>query len=316
MIYNEITGRCGNQLFQYAFSRKLSLLNQDERLYFNFDNVKRWREKLGDSSFDDQLKFFNVLPYEECVGFDELLRTQGTPKQRKAYKNALLGRRISNRLHMQLFNKLAVNSANKQGIFREMEGLYPNTPQKAGADKLFLKGYFENSEYFNDIRAQLLEEFTPKAPEKEKNARLYEAIRENESVCISFRVWNEVSADVKKSRNVCTVDYYLRAIEKMHELVPNAVFVVFSNDVEWVKENIPFPCEVYFEDGDDEVWEKLRLMYSCKHFIMATSTFSWWAQYLSRNPDKIVISPDRWYADGRESRLLENSWIKISDIGD
>ena len=89
------------------------------------------------------------------------------------------------------------------------------------------------------------------------------------------------------------------------------MFFLFSDDVEWVKENIYTGCETYCEDGTDPVWEKLRMMSSCKHFIISNSTFSWWAQYLSTYKNKIVISPCRWFNNDFESPLIEDDFIKI-----
>ena len=98
----------------------------------------------------------------------------------------------------------------------------------------------------------------------------------------------------------------------MKEKLENPTFIFFSDDINWVKENIKIgECVCYYERGVDPVWEKLRLMYSCKHFIISNSSFSWWAQYLSRNENKIVISPNRWYNDGRTADLLDESFIKI-----
>lgn len=53
--------------------------------------------------------------------------------------------------------------------------------------------------------------------------------------------------------------------------------------------------DVYYEEGNDPDYEKLRLMAGCKHFVISNSSFSWWAAYLSTNDKKIVVAPDRWY---------------------
>jgi hypothetical protein len=56
----------------------------------------------------------------------------------------------------------------------------------------------------------------------------------------------------------------------------------------------------------------LQLMSFCKHNIIANSTFSWWGAWLNRDPGKIVIAPERWYAD-RETKqeTIPDSWIKL-----
>lgn len=103
----------------------------------------------------------------------------------------------------------------------------------------------------------------------------------------------------------------MTAIEKIKCIVENPVFFMFSDDIQWVRENVNTGCLTYYEDGTDPVWEKLRLMSACKHFIISNSTFSWWVQYLSRNGDKIVISPSRWFNNDYKSPLIDEKWIKI-----
>ena len=52
-------------------------------------------------------------------------------------------------------------------------------------------------------------------------------------------------------------------------------------------------------------------MYSCKHFIISNSSFSWWAQYLSRNEQKVVVSPNRWYRKGCVTTLIDEKFLTI-----
>lgn len=312
MIHVNVTGRCGNQLFQYAFARKLSLLTNDHDLEIDFYNVKRWRDTVNDPSFDDQLRHFNVVPYISVYDNKNVFDTIASGKQRRAFRFDNFMRKAFIKLTGtdRAWSNKNEKKLNDLGIYyHEDSAIFP---VKTDEREKLLKGYFENKSYFDDIRDILLEELTPKYPEKDKNIDLYKIIRECESVCVSFRKWGEVSEQVKKERDVCGKDYYKKAIEKIKTLVPNAILIVFSDDVAWVKENFDFgDATVYYEDGTDEIWEKMRMMYSCKHFIMTTSTFTWWAQYLCRNENKIVISPNRWYNGDRNSALLDESWIKV-----
>ena len=162
----------------------------------------------------------------------------------------------------------------------------------------------------------LLSEFTPKANRLESNGWLYRILdSDKETVCISVRRGDYISDEkVGEQFYVCSRTYYESAIQYSCKRISNPVFIVFSDDIEWCKRNISFfECEHYFESGQDPGWEKLRLMYSCKHFIISNSTFSWWAQYLSRNENKIIVSPDRWFAKGgNEYPLLLDSFNRIA----
>ncbi len=83
-------------------------------------------------------------------------------------------------------------------------------------------------------------------------------------------------------------------------------FLVFSDDIEWCKKQPIFDgCK--FAEGNSEI-EDMNLMAGCKGIIMANSSFSWWAAYLSKAK---VIAPIAWYADGVERTKCPAEWTRI-----
>ena len=103
-------------------------------------------------------------------------------------------------------------------------------------------------------------------------------------------------------------------MDEIKKYVENPTFIFFSDDIDWVRQNIKVDVPCYYESGSDPVWEKLRLMYSCKHFIISNSSFSWWAQYLGRYSGKFVISPDHWYNNkdiNATCKMIQPEFIKI-----
>lgn len=80
--------------------------------------------------------------------------------------------------------------------------------------------------------------------------------------------------------------YYERAMA----LFPDAKFLVFSDDIEWCKKQEIFNgCE--FSEGYDEIADMNR-MAGCEGHIIANSSYSWWAAYIS---GKKTIAPKEWY---------------------
>lgn len=82
-------------------------------------------------------------------------------------------------------------------------------------------------------------------------------------------------------------------ISKALELVPSKQYLIASDDIDWCKENLNLPNAIYLEGYKSH--EQLWIMSLCHHFVISNSSFSWWAAYLSRNKNKIVIAPETWF---------------------
>jgi hypothetical protein len=91
-----------------------------------------------------------------------------------------------------------------------------------------------------------------------------------------------------------------------------AKFYVFSNDIDWVKQNLNIANVAYidFNQGKDS-WQDMMLMSHCRHNVICNSSFSWWGAWLNPNPEKVVIAPKRWYSDIEAPYITPNSWIRL-----
>ncbi len=109
-----------------------------------------------------------------------------------------------------------------------------------------------------------------------------------------------------------TIEYISKAISFFNER-NYFNFVVFSDDMNWCKENVSQQqfknCIFNYSEGRDE-FEDIVYMSSCEHNVIANSSFSFWAGWLNRNPDKIVVAPTKWF-NGVNKDLLPPEWIKI-----
>ena len=312
MVFLKMTGRCGNQMFQYAFARKVMEENKCNELCIDISIIRNSAKKTKDKWWVNALTLFKTHRFvERDIDFaKDLSIRQRMLLREKIFLDEKLRPKLKDKYDS--INKRFNEKLNKNGIYYG-GGVIHNIEATKG--NVYVQGYFEDRSYFDDIRDILCDELYPKKDIEPKNKDFFDLICNNNSVCVSFRKWlGEVTGKEFTKREVCTQQYYVDAIEKMKTMVPDAVFIVFSDDVEWVKQNFDFSMienAVYFEDGTDSLDEKLRLMFSCKHFIMSNSTFCWWAQYLCKNNDKVVISPKRWFSGEREDHLLQDDWIKV-----
>lgn len=307
MIQKLMKGRLGNQMFQYAVARALHERNDKNGDLILAFTDRYYNEK---NNFKNELTDFS-LP--EFVKFSDSIKLTDT--QKKMIDSLEEKKRILHEKYGTDFEEKYINYEkevqpilNKNGICSMMNCYYPF---EINGDCVVL-GYLETAKYFDDVRDLILKDFTPKHEPIKKNEELYSAIKSSNSVCVSIRRGDFVENEkIKKRHYVCTEDYFNRAMKTMNEKVENPRYVFFSDDIEWVKDNIKAPKGSLYEDGTDPVWEKLRLMYNCKHFILSNSTFSWWAQYLSQNKEKVVVAPSIWQRVGYNPDIYQDNWTLV-----
>lgn len=306
MISKYMRGRLGNQMFQYAMIRKIQEENNNkDNIYLNFSKY------VYSKGFDNELKYFNVRKFYETENIKMTLKQKFIIIYFKLVKRFI--RFVDPKNYY--IKRHELENKKKKYLMRNglywMEDGYLKIAKSNARNKLVI-GHFESSKNFDSIRPLLLKEFEPLKKPLLKNKDFYKKIKDTNSICVTIRRGDYVTnKEFAKKFNVCDVDYFNRAIEIMNKKVENPVYFIFSDDIDWCRANIKIDGRVYYEDGTDPVWEKLRLMYSCKHFIISNSTFSFWAQYLSRNSKKIVIAPSIWAKTGYTKDIYEKNWITL-----
>ncbi|WP_027636634.1 alpha-1,2-fucosyltransferase [Clostridium butyricum] len=294
-IIINIKGQLGNQMFQYACAKKLQYIYGGE-IIINEYYMKRYCPKY----------FKNSL-----TGFELNGQVSGCDIKPPLLANE---HNIIIRLLKKVVPNLYFSMANKfNSLMWNSDRIYKKFPDLIDKEYIYLTGYFQSTKYFNDIKSIIKNEFTPKQPLKEVNRNLYNRINSTESVCMTIRRGDFMNNVNKKKLYICNEEYFYKGIRLIKSIIPNAVLFIFSDDIEWCKANLNFDDNTFYESGIDDVWEKLRLMSACKHFIISNSTFSWWSQYLSKNPNKIVIAPSKWYnfGDNSQNDIYEEGWKLI-----
>ena len=178
---------------------------------------------------------------------------------------------------------------------------------------VFLDGYWQSERYFREIRSQLLKEFALRAPLPPACAKLLEEIGGCDAICVHVRRGDYLSNPVAaKVHGVCPAEYYQLGVEELSASLACPHCFVFSDDAEWVRASLAFPCPMTVVDvnGPAEAHFDLTLMSACRHFVIANSSLSWWGAWLSQAADKRVIAPSRWFltSDKDARDLLPPTW--------
>lgn len=277
-----LSGGLGNQMFQYAFGRKLSM-DKKEKMYLDIRSFSR------DKLRDYELNKYTIMEkaVSSCI--------------RSSLCNLLL-----------LFERKVCRVPAAERILRLVYEEEAFVKQEEFVSDAYLAGYWQNATYFEEIRDALKQElrYTGRLTGRQEN--LLKKIKENNSVAMHIRRGDYLNPEQSKMYVNVPKDYYERAIHYIESLTSGIMIYVFSDDIEWCRDEFGGRENTFFIDstvgGDQHI--DFELMRNCSHFVMANSTFSWWAAWLCDNPDKIVVGPKNWYVDEGMNRKAQKALLQ------
>jgi hypothetical protein len=299
MIVVKLMGGMGNQMFQYAFGRFLSLRNKTD-LFLDLTYLKDRTPRKNFVFRDYDLDVFNI----EIKEID-----------RQTIERVFSSRQTSKGL-LKLLN---FKSKRPNTISLEEKAFSYQNNYNLDSTNIYLDGYWQSPKYFESIEHVIRKDFTFKNSMDSKQLEMANKIKSVNSVCINFRRTDFINVkDANDFHGVTPLEYYQKAIIKIQGGVSNPELFVFSDDIEWCRQyfnaDIPTTYVDYTYKGPKfDIY--LNLMTLCNHFIIPNSTFAWWGAWLSENPDKIVIAPKQWFANeemnAQTGDLIPKDWIRM-----
>lgn len=284
MIISLLKGGMGNQMFEYAFAKSLSL---EYNIPFKMDQSFLLRRDLGDD-FVYRNYDLDLFQVDENFIENQKLRIKTIIEPHFHYSKEVLAE-IKKILNPSIFKRKS---------------------------HLLLDGYWQSPLYFNKYEKEIRNDFSFKNTIENSGQApiisLLEEIRETNSIMINVRRADYLNTDF---HGVLGTDFIEKGVAEIRNQVENPKFYVFSDDVEWCKENIKLDnMKVVSHDyKGDKFGYYLQLMKACKHFIIPNSTFAWWAAWLNENPKKIVIAPKLWFSDQsiNTNDIIPKGWKRI-----
>lgn len=278
MIIVTLMGGMGNQMFQYALGRSLSIkYNTELKIDLSFLNRRDMGSGFVYRDYDLDLfrvvEDFNVNPNGNVMRADE-------------------------------------------PYFHYSEDMMSAISQILPMTNLQLNGYWQTPKYFKDIEniIRLDFQFKDKVENSEDSSirEMYNLIKNTNSVMINVRRADYLNSNF---HGVMGNDFIMNGVDIIKSKVENTHFFIFSDDIEWCKENIKLDNMTLVDHNykGHKFGYYLQLMTTCRHFIIPNSTFAWWAAWLNNSPEKIVIAPKQWFTDSNinTNDIIPSDWIRI-----
>jgi hypothetical protein len=293
MIIARLNGGLGNQMFQYA-NGKAKALELNTNLLLDITEFEAYPLHQG---FELSKIFSGQF---EIASSDQILQLKGV-----TYQGNLL--KIASKFSKLMMKKSFIQEPH----FQYWDGI------KAVTDNSYLSGYWQSEKYLQEFQSEIITDFSFSTLLMGLNKAIASEIQRDDQTSISLHIRRgDYVSDPKAMayHGLCSLDYYLKAIDYLNREVDKTHFFIFSDDPQWVQKNlhIKHPHTFVAHNSGEQSYQDMRLMSLCRHNIIANSSFSWWGAWLNLSKDKIVIAPKRWFAKPINSKdLIPSSWVRL-----
>lgn len=284
MVIVRIQGGLGNQLFQYAAGSSLA---QRLGTVCKLDLTSLHKKQLRQL----ELNYFS---------FEPLIATKEEIKE-------FVWLPTLYRHSPAFFSKLGKN------IYREPHFHFDENFAQL-PNHVYLDGYWQSEKYFSSNESRLRNELIIKPAYIQHLQEWVEEMEQNQSVSVHIRRGDYINKKVTDYHGVLTTDYYNKSIRILAQKNPSIKLYFFSDDINWVKQNINIELPHEFISGKTRsTIEDFYLMSKCRHNIIANSSFSWWTAWLNSNKSKTIIAPQNWFkrTDLDTKDLIPKNWLRI-----
>tara|TARA_B100000886_G_C20426230_1_gene494171 strand:+ start:4061 stop:4942 length:882 start_codon:yes stop_codon:yes gene_type:complete len=285
-IVINIKGGFGNQIFQFAFAKKLESqgfnVYVDTRFYNQFlgqEFTDTYRQQIisetifGFTNINDY--FSKFLEINEKIGNSNKLKT--------IYKN----------FENPLYKKLKDSDFNYDLLNRKF---------------IRLDGYWQNIQNILDQKEFITNSLRKISVLKES----FDRVPEKNSTMLIVR-----RGDYIKMNENLDIDFYKECIGFINDKISNNFKLnIFTDDVNWVKENKLFKNanEIFGpEDNPVGVLSLFSKMIEHQHFIVCNSTFSLLAALLNEQKESYVLVADPWFRNKEKNLMYKDNWVKIQN---
>ena len=278
-VYNGL----GNQLFGYALGMYVSRkLNKELHVDLTKLNTINFLSRLG-------LKKDTPREYElHKLGFENPVKNFNHYEFTRKYR---------------LFNQKKCQIVDFRNGHEEVNLQDEN-------QKIYTIGWGE-FDRVKEILPELRKRLSPNFEITPEFERVNQLIQTKNTVALHVRRTDYLNpATGKRFSGICTDEYYKNAISFLKEKLTDPFFIIFSDDENYVRENLNLQNSHIVSGNAGYV--DLYLMSQCHHFILANSTFSFWGAMLNDSNDKLVCTPEYWYNHPLENEsYIPQDWIRI-----